>query len=99
MTFRPCDACGRHVRLSEACPFCHGKRPGRLLVASVLGLGLVACSPSPVPVHGPDVPSVDAGAPESAAPETAAPESAAPESAAPESTEAPPVALYGMPPQ
>lgn len=68
MTFRPCDACGRHVRRGEACPFCQGKRPGRVIVAGVLGLGLVACSPSPVPVQGPQVPLADAGAPASADP-------------------------------
>lgn len=94
-----CDACGRHVRLAEACPFCVRGRRGRV-IAGVLGLGLLACSPPAAPVYGgppePPPPVPDAAAPETAAPESAAPET--PESTALESAPPPPVALYGMAP-
>lgn len=99
MNLHPCELCKRHVRSGEACPFCASKRLSRV-VASVLGVGLLACSPPAAPVYGgppePPPPVVDAAAPETAAPESAAPKT--PESTALESAPPPPVALYGMAP-
>ncbi|MCB9547564.1 MAG: hypothetical protein H6706_17190 [Myxococcales bacterium] len=108
-TLVPCARCGVHVQAAQACPFCERRGHGRVLAASVLALGLAACSPPPAPVYGgpPEPLPAPESAPVSAAPESAAPESAAPESAAPATEAAAPATVdvevspapaYGGPP-
>jgi len=58
MGLSPCIACGRHIRETDACPFCSAKQPVKSVLAAVVlaaGCGGSAAKPTqPVGTPPPD---------------------------------------------